>query len=86
MMSFAMLIPIVAILLPLAIVFLVFFFITIWKLMDRGGKQQGKQVRAEEAQMIQEMYEGLADMAKRVESLEAILLETAPKKESPRHG
>ena len=85
-MSFAMLIPIVAILLPLAIVLLVFFFITIWKFMDRGAKRQGREVCAEEAQMIQEMYEGLGDLAKRVESLEAILLETAPKKESPRHG
>ena len=86
MMSFAMLIPIVAILLPLAILFLVFLFITIWKFMDRGGKQRGRQVQAEEAQMIQEMYEGMAELTRRVESLEAILLETASKKESSRDG
>ena len=76
------LVPIAAILFPLAILFLIFFFITVWKLMDRGTKQRGRTVRAEEAQMIQEMYEGLADVAKRVDSLEAILLDTATKKGS----
>lgn len=85
-MSFAMLLPIVAILLPLAILFLIFFFVTVWKLMDRGTQRRGRAASAEEAQMIQEMYEGMAELAKRVESLEAILLETAPKKENSRDG
>ncbi len=37
--------------------------------------EQSRQLRAEEAKLMQEMYQGLARMEERVEALEAILLD-----------
>jgi phage shock protein B len=41
------------------------------RLFSRSGREDG----AGEAQMIQEMYQGLARMEERIETLETILLE-----------
>ncbi|MFW5722719.1 MAG: hypothetical protein ACOCVU_03005 [Desulfohalobiaceae bacterium] len=41
----------------------------------RGGRKNGAQDQAEEAQMIQEIYQGLEKMESRVESLETLLME-----------
>mgnify|MGYP003584981694 CR=1 FL=1 len=41
------------------------------RLFARGGREGGES----EAQMIQEMYQGLARMEERIEALETILLE-----------
>lgn len=41
----------------------------------KGGRNAGQQLGAEEAKMIQEVYQGLLKMEERVESLETILLD-----------
>ena len=44
--------------------------------MRHGGVSRGsRQDHAEEARMIQEIYQGLSEMEKRVESLETILMD-----------
>jgi phage shock protein B len=45
------------------------------KILKGGFSRKGQDVQAEEARMIQEMYQGLSQMEKRVEALETILLE-----------
>jgi len=45
------------------------------KILRGGFSRKGRDGQAEEARMIQEMYQGLGQMEKRVESLETILLE-----------
>jgi len=45
------------------------------KIIKGGFSRQGQDVDAEEARMIQEMYQGLSRMEKRVEALETILLD-----------
>lgn len=45
------------------------------KILKGGFSRKGRDVQAEEARMIQEMYRGLGQMEKRVEALETLLLE-----------
>jgi len=64
----------------LGVVLIVFAFIsgTILisiKLIKGGASSKGQKANADEARMIQEIYQGLARMEERVESLETILLE-----------
>jgi phage shock protein B len=53
------------------------FFITTWavvRLITGGRRRHGREER-EESQMIQELYQGLLRMEKRVETLETLLIE-----------
>lgn len=44
--------------------------------MWRGeGSRRGQRLQAEEARMVQEIYQGLSRMEKRVEALETIMLD-----------
>jgi phage shock protein B len=45
------------------------------KLLKGGISQKGQKVQSAEAKIIQEIYQGLARMEERVESLETILME-----------
>ena len=45
------------------------------KILKGGVSQKGQKMQADEAKIIQEIYQGLARMEERVESLETILLE-----------
>lgn len=45
------------------------------KIIKGGFSRKGQDAQAEEARMIQEMYQGLSRMEKRVEALETILLD-----------
>ena len=45
------------------------------KILKGGFSRKGQGVQEKEARMIQEMYQGLSQMEKRVEALETILLE-----------
>ena len=45
------------------------------KILKGGVSQKGQKIQADEARIIQEIYQGLARMEERVESLETILLE-----------
>lgn len=45
------------------------------KILKGGFSRKGQEVQAEEARMIQEMYQGLSQMEKRVDALETILLD-----------
>ena len=45
------------------------------KIIKGGGSPKGRSEHTNEARMIQEIYQGLARMEDRVESLETILLE-----------
>ena len=45
------------------------------KILKGGVSQKGQKIQTDEAKMIQEIYQGLARMEDRVESLETILLE-----------
>ena len=45
------------------------------KILKGGFSRKGQDVLAKEARMIQEIYQGLSSMEKRVEALETILLE-----------
>ena len=50
--------------------------ILMWLRMRQGGlSAKGRKDQADEARLIQELYQGLLDMEKRVESLETILME-----------
>jgi phage shock protein B len=49
------------------------------KLFRGDVSRKGQRLQAEEARMIQEIYQGLSRMEKRVEALETILLEPAGK-------
>ena len=59
-----------------------FFLIWALKLMkgDPGGKRQ--ETLDEETKLIQEMYQGLMKMEKRIESLETILLDPDRKEDA----
>ena len=50
----------------------------IWK---KSAPKQGHLAQADEAQMIQELYQGLSRMEERVESLETLLLDQERKGE-----
>ena len=45
------------------------------KILKGGASQKGQKNQSDEARIIQEIYQGLARMEERVESLETILLE-----------
>ena len=45
------------------------------KILKGGASPKGQKANTDEARMIQEIYQGLARMEERVESLETILLE-----------
>jgi len=45
------------------------------KILKGGVSQKGQKNQSDEARIIQEIYQGLARMEERVESLETILLE-----------
>ena len=49
------------------------------KMRHGGVSRKSRQNYAEEAKMIQEIYHGLSEMEKRVESLETILMESQGK-------
>jgi phage shock protein B len=46
------------------------------KVLKGGLSRGGQKIEAEEAEMIQEIYQGLSRMEERVEALETILLDT----------
>lgn len=50
--------------------------IFIIKMGSTGFSKSSRQSKSEESKMIQEIYEGLARMEQRVESLETILMDT----------
>jgi hypothetical protein len=45
------------------------------RILKGGFTQKGRNIEAEEARMIQQIYQGLSAMEKRVDTLETILLE-----------
>ncbi len=45
------------------------------KIIKGGLSRKGQRLQAEEARMIQEMYQGLSRMEERVEALETIILD-----------
>jgi len=45
------------------------------KILKGGLSREGRKFQAEEARMIQEMYQGLSRMEERVEALEIIILD-----------
>ena len=49
------------------------------KIIKGGFSRQSQQSQAEEARMIQEIYQGLSRMEERVEALETIILERTRK-------
>ena len=49
--------------------------VIILKILKGGASPKGQKTKTDEAKMIQEIYQGLAKMEERVESLETILLE-----------
>lgn len=51
------------------------------KIIKGGFSRQSQQSQAEEARMIQEIYQGLSRMEERVEALETIILEQTRKEE-----
>jgi len=51
------------------------------KIIKGGFSRQSQQSHAEEARMIQEIYQGLSRMEERVEALETIILERTRKEE-----
>ena len=64
----------------LGVVLIVFVFISgtiliAIKLIKGGASSKGQKANADEAKMIQEIYQGMARMEERVESLETILME-----------
>jgi phage shock protein B len=46
------------------------------KVLKGGLSRGGQKIEAEEAKMIQEIYQGLSRMEERVEALETIILDT----------
>ena len=45
------------------------------RILKGGFTRKGRDLQAEEARMIQQIYQGLSSMEQRVEALETILLE-----------
>jgi len=46
------------------------------KIIKGGVSREGQKSQAEEAKMIQEIYEGLSKMEQRIDSLETIILDS----------
>ena len=55
--------------------------LTAWAIWRKSAPKQGHLAQADEAQMIQELYQGLSRMEERVESLETLLLDQERKGE-----
>jgi energy-converting hydrogenase Eha subunit H len=49
------------------------------KILRGGLSRKGQKLEAEEAKMIQEIYQGLSSMEERVEALETIILDSKGK-------
>ena len=49
------------------------------KILKGGFSRKGQKLQAEEAKMIQEIYQGLSRMEERVEALETIILDSKRK-------
>lgn len=58
--------------------------IIVIKILKGGASPKGQKEHSDEAKMIQEIYQGLARMEDRVESLETILLERERRREDRR--
>jgi len=52
------------------------------KIFKGGASPKGQRLEAEETRMIQEIYQGLSKMEKRVEALETIILDMGRKEET----
>ena len=53
------------------------------KIIKGGVSRTGQKSQAEEARMIQEIYEGLSEMEQRIDSLETIILDSKRKDRTP---
>ena len=53
------------------------------KIIKGGVSKSGQKYQAEEAKMIQEIYEGLSKMEQRVDSLETIILDGKREDKTP---
>ena len=53
----------------------------VWLIWRKSAPKQGHLAQADEAQMIQELYQGLSKMEVRVEALETLLLDQERKGE-----
>jgi len=53
------------------------------KIIKGGVSRSGQKSQAEEAKMIQEIYEGLSRMEQRIDSLETIILDRQRKDHTP---
>lgn len=54
------------------------------RIRQGGLGRSGRLAETEEAEMIQEIYQGLSRMEERVDALETILMEEGRRKESPK--
>ena len=52
-------------------------FLSALKILKGQSSKEGKKVSADETRIMQEIYQGLSDLEKRVESLETLLLDRA---------
>ena len=53
------------------------------KIIKGGVSREGQKSQAEEAKMIQEIYEGLSKMEQRIDSLETIILDSKREDKTP---
>ena len=53
------------------------------KIIKGGGSRKDQKHLAEEARMVQEIYQGLSGLEKRLDSLETILFDREKKEETP---
>jgi len=64
-----------------AIFAIIFGFLLLGKKMKTGGSfRQSEQLNADETRLIQELHQGLARMAERIEALETILQDREARK------
>jgi phage shock protein B len=71
------LIPMMALAIPLSVVIGVFLLIALAILKGGGSKKENKQMRSDEARTIQEIHRGLTRMEERIDALETLLLDRA---------
>ena len=53
----------------------IFIAVVVWAIKAVRGNTTGDAMRADEAKLMQELYQGLSKLEERVESLETILLD-----------
>ena len=53
------------------------------RMIKRGATPKDRQQQADEARMVQEIYQGMSELENRVESLETILLDSEKKDFKP---